>query len=59
MTRWNNLTPQQKAAEFDASHNNPTAYATDNFANTPTNTSRYETARTEQREQQQKRRNPK
>lgn len=33
---FDNLTPQQKAAEFDASHNNPTAYAARNFGATPT-----------------------
>lgn len=51
---WNQLTPEQKAAEFDASHNNPTSYATANFTNTTA--TNYDQARTEQRAQQEARR---
>lgn len=56
MPRWNDLTPEQKAAEFDASYDNPAEYARANFDPIQVHVTRYEQTRTEQREQQQRRR---
>jgi hypothetical protein len=40
---WDEMTPEEKAAEFDASDKNPRAYARDNFRQSKTegNTRRY------------------
>lgn len=45
-------TPEQKAAEFDASHANPAQYAAQNFPSGQSNGEQYETARAIQIEQQ-------
>jgi hypothetical protein len=47
------MTPEQKATEFDASHEDPAAYAERNFTGqTPTKEQQYEAARAEQKTQQ-------
>lgn len=47
------LLPTDKAAEFDASHEDPTGYAQRNFTGqVPTKEQQYEAAREEQKEQQ-------
>lgn len=49
------MTPEQKATEFDASHEDPTGYADRNFTgSTPTKEQQYEAAREVQKEQQER-----
>lgn len=49
------LTPKQKADEFDASHQDPKGYAERNFGGGQSTGEKYDAARTEQRDQQNKR----
>ena len=53
---FNDLTPQQKGAEFDASHSDATAYAERNFGAGHSNDEQWMQAQLEQRDQRSQRR---
>lgn len=53
--QFDRMNPTEKAAEFDASHDDPQAYADRNFVGgEPTRDAQYEAARGAQREEQER-----